>query len=118
MCDKIEFLKLKDRMMALEKSQIVQGEQIKTAQAMGLKERLSAAERKARAEAQAKAAAEANERARRERIAELQTNLAYQVEKTMRQKDWPEELARLYLLNELNKLVGPVVKTEEVEPQR
>ena len=30
MCDKIEFLKLKDRMMALEKSQIAQGEQIKT----------------------------------------------------------------------------------------
>lgn len=30
MCDKIEFEKLKDRMMALEKSQLVQGEQIKT----------------------------------------------------------------------------------------
>lgn len=30
MCDKIEFMKLKDRMMALEKSQIAQGEQIKT----------------------------------------------------------------------------------------
>lgn len=30
MCDKIEFEKLKDRMVALEKSQLVQGEQIKT----------------------------------------------------------------------------------------
>lgn len=30
MCDKIEFEKLKNRMMALEKSQLVQGEQIKT----------------------------------------------------------------------------------------
>lgn len=30
MCDKIEFEKLKDRMMSLEKSQLVQGEQIKT----------------------------------------------------------------------------------------
>ena len=93
-------------------------EKFKSAQAMGLKERLSAAERKARAEAREKAAAEAKERARRERIAELQTNLAYQVEKTMRKNDWPEELARLYLLNELNKLIGPVVKSVEVEPQR
>lgn len=30
MCDHVEFEKLKDRMMALEKSQLVQGEQIKT----------------------------------------------------------------------------------------
>lgn len=30
MCDKIEFEKLRDRMMALEKSHLVQGEQIKT----------------------------------------------------------------------------------------
>jgi hypothetical protein len=93
-------------------------EKFKSAQAMGLKDRLSAAERKAQAEARAKAAAEAKERARMERIAELQTNLAYQVEKTMQKNDWPEELARLYLLNELNKLIGPVVKSVEIEPQR
>ena len=93
-------------------------EKFKSAQAMGLKERLSAAERKARAEAQAKAAAEAAAKRKADRIALLQTNLTAEVSALMKRNKWPEDLATLYLKNELNKLVGPVVKTEEVEPQR
>lgn len=79
-------------------------------EAMGLVERLTAAEAKAkRKEAEAKRKAE--------RIATLENDLAGETAKLMRSRDWPEELARLYLLNELNKLKGTNVVGGVVTPQ-
>lgn len=88
-----------------------------SARAMGVDERISATERKARAEAAARARAEADARRNAERIALLQTNLVAETSKLMHQKKWPEELARLYLLNELNTLVGTQTVNAVVGPQ-
>ena len=65
--------------------------------------------RKRRAEAAAKRKAD--------RIAALQTNLVWETQKLMKMKQWPEELARLYLQTELNKLLGTVEITETIRPQ-
>lgn len=64
-----------------------------------MEEQLAAAERAKRRE-------EAARRRKEARIAELTTNLAFHVEKTMAAKRWPEDLARLYLQHELNTLIG------------
>lgn len=86
-------------------------------EAMGLVERLTAAEAKAkREEAEAKRK-EAEAKRKAERIATLENDLAGETAKLMRSRDWPEELARLYLLNELSKLKGTNVVGGVVTPQ-
>lgn len=94
-------------------------EHFQRVEAMGLEQRLSAAERRAKAEEARKAAEAAKERRRLERIALLEdpTTFAVEVALTMKRKDWPEELARLYLLNELNKLKGIKVVEAVVTPK-
>lgn len=67
-------------------------------------ERISAAERKARREEAARKAAETAERKRLERIATLTTNMEAEVTALMARNRWPDELARIYLQTELNKL--------------
>ena len=65
---------------------------------------LSAAERKAKAEA-AKARREAEAAAKvQDRIAMLTTNMEAEVTALMDKRRWPEDLARVYLQTELNKL--------------
>ena len=95
-------------------------EHFRRVEAMGLAERLSAAERKAKVEAARKAAEEAKEKARLERIALLEdpATFALEVALTMKRKDWPEDLARLYLKNELAKLKGPISIHAVVTPQK
>lgn len=80
-------------------------------------ERISEAERKARAEAERKARAEAEAKRKADRIALLQTNLVAEASKLMARKKWPEELARLYLLHELNELLGTNVVDAVIVPQ-
>lgn len=94
-------------------------EHFKRVEAMGLEERLTAAERKARAEAARKAAEEAKEKARLDRIALLENpeTLKLEIALTMKRRDWPEQLARLYLENELNKLKGVKVVETVVTPK-
>lgn len=71
-----------------------------------VRQQLTAAERKAQAD-RLKAAFEAKkEKARQCRINELTTNMTANVEALMQRRRWPEELARLYLQTELNKLIG------------
>lgn len=76
-----------------------------------MEERLAAAERAKRRE-------EAARRRKAARIAELTTNLAFHVEKTMAARRWPEDLARLYLQHELNTLIGTNTVTVTIEPQK
>lgn len=80
-------------------------------------ERISEAERKARREEAARKAAERAEQKRLARIALLTTNLAAEVSALMKRKTWPEELARLYLLHELNTLTTNTVSTT-IRPQQ
>lgn len=80
------------------------------------KERISEAERKARREESARKAAEAAEKKRLDRIALLTTNLTAEVSALMKRKQWPEDLARLYLLNELNTLTTNTVNAI-IKPQ-
>src|SRR3712207_7376810 len=56
---------------------------------------------------------------RSDRIAELEDpeTLKLEIARTMKAKDWPEPLARLYLENELNKLKGTTTVTATVTPQ-
>lgn len=51
------------------------------------------------------------------RIALLTTNLTAEVSALMKRKTWPEELARLYLLHELNTLKGTNVVNATISPQ-
>ena len=88
-----------------------------SAAAMGIGERISAAEMKNRIEARKKAAAEAAAKRKADRIAMLQTNLAAEVSKLMKREKWPEDLATLYLKNELNKLMGTVTVEGTITPQ-
>lgn len=67
-------------------------------------ERISDAERKAQREQAAREAAERAAQKRLARIALLTTNLTAEVSALMKRKQWPEDLARLYLLHELNTL--------------
>ena len=92
-------------------------ERFKTARAMGLAQQLSAAERRAMAEAAAAKRKAAAELARQDRIAALTTNMTAEVSALMRRNRWPEPLARLYLENELNTLVGTNVVDAVVLPQ-
>lgn len=92
-------------------------EPYQVARPSSIDERISAAERKARAEAAAKARAEAEAKRKADRIALLQTNLTAEVSALMARKKWPEDLARLYLQHELNKLIGPVEVSADVKPQ-
>ena len=87
-----------------------------SAAAMGIGERISAAEMKDRIEAQKKAAAAAAKR-KADRIALLQTNLTAEVSALMKRRKWPEDLATLYLKNELNKLKGTVTVEGIITPQ-
>ena len=66
--------------------------------------RIGDAERKARREEARRRADEAAERKRLERIATLTTNMEAEVTALMAAKRWPDELARIYLQTELNKL--------------
>ena len=88
-----------------------------SAAAMGIGERISAAEMKNRLEAQKKAAAEAAAKRKADRIALLQTNLTAEVSALMKRRKWPEDLATLYLKNELNKLKGTVTVEGTSTPQ-
>ena len=88
-----------------------------SAAAMGIGERISAAEMKNRLEAQKKAAAEAAAKRKADRIAMLQTNLTAEVSALMKRNKWPEDLATLYLKNELNKLKGTVTVEGTITPQ-
>ena len=88
-----------------------------SAAAMGIGERISAAEMKNRIEAQKKAAAEAAAKRKADRIAMLQTNLTAEVSALMKRNKWPEDLATLYLKNELNKLKGTVTVEGTITPQ-
>ena len=80
-------------------------------------ERISEAERKARREEAARKAAERAEQKRLARIALLTTNLTAEVSALMKRKQWPEDLARLYLLHELNTLTTNTVNTT-IRPQQ
>ena len=88
-----------------------------SAAAMGIGERISAAEMKNRIEAQKKAAEEAAAKRKADRIALLQTNLTAEVSALMKRRKWPEDLATLYLKNELNKLKGTVTVEGTITPQ-
>ena len=88
-----------------------------SAAAMGIGERISAAEMKNRLEAQKKAAAEAAAKREADRIALLQTNLTAEVSALMKRRKWPEDLATLYLKNELNQLMGTVTVEGTITPQ-
>lgn len=79
-------------------------------------ERISEAERKARREEAARKAAELAERKRLDRIALLTTNLTAEVHALMALKNWPEELATLYLRHELNTLTTNTVNAV-IRPQ-
>ena len=88
-----------------------------SAAAMGIGERISAAEMKNRIEARKKAAAEAAAKRKADRIALLQTNLTAEVSALMKRRKWPEDLATLYLKNELNQLMGTVTVEGTITPQ-
>ena len=88
-----------------------------SAAAMGIGERISAAEMKNRLEAQKKAAAEAAAKRKAGRIARRQTNLTAEVSALMKRRKWPEDLATLYLKNELNQLMGTVTVEGTITPQ-
>ena len=92
-------------------------ERFKTVKAMGIEQRLSAADRKAAAEAAMAKRKAAKEKKRQKRIAALTTNMTAEVSALMAQKRWPEPLARLYLENELNTLIGTNVVDAVVMPQ-
>lgn len=79
-------------------------------------ERISDAERKARHEEAVRKAAELAENARLARIALLTTNLTAEVHALMTKRHWPEELATLYLKNELNTLATNIVN-DVIMPQ-
>ena len=79
--------------------------------------RISDAERKAKREEAARKATERAEQKRLARIALLTTNLTAEVSALMKRKTWPEELARLYLLHELNTLTTNTVNTT-IRPQQ
>lgn len=69
------------------------------------------------AAAKAKAAREAAEEKRRQaRIAMLTTNMTAEVSALMSRNKWPEDLARLYLETELNKLIGTRTVTATITP--
>ena len=71
-----------------------------------VKEQLSKAELKAKAEA-----------ARLKQIADLEEHFEERVQALMKQKQWPEPLARLYLENDLTKLKGTVTVEATITPQ-
>ena len=95
----------------------VHRQSFRSAAAMGIGERISAAEMKNRIEAQKKAAVEAAAKRKADRIALLQTNLTAEVSALMKQRKWPEDLATLYLKNELNELKGTVTVEVTITPQ-
>ena len=95
----------------------VHRQSFRSAAAMGIGERISAAEIKNRLEAQKKAAAEAAAKRKADRIALLQTNLTAEVSALMKRRKWPEDLATLYLKNELNQLMGTVTVKVTITPQ-
>lgn len=82
-----------------------------------LEYQLSAAERKAMAEKRKADEAARKEKIRQDRIAVLTTNLTAETSALMARKKWPEELARLYLLQELNELRGTVEVNAVIRPQ-
>ena len=95
----------------------VHRQSFRSAAAMGIGERISAAEIKNRLEAQKKAAAEAAAKRKADRIALLQTNLTAEVSALMKRRKWPEDLATLYLKNELNQLMGTATVEGTITPQ-
>lgn len=95
----------------------VHRQSFRSAAAMGIGERISAEEIKNRLEAQKKAEAEAAAKRKADRIALLQTNLTAEVSALMKRRKWPEDLATLYLKNELNQLMGTVTVEGTITPQ-
>ena len=82
-----------------------------------VRSQLSAAEKKALADKRKADEAARKEKIRQNRIALLTTNLTEETSALMARKKWPEELARLYLLQELNELRGPVDVAPTITPQ-
>ena len=82
-----------------------------------IQSQLSAAERKALEEKRKADEAARKEKIRQDRIALLTTNLTAETSALMTRKRWPEELARLYLLQELNELRGTVEVAPTITPQ-
>ena len=78
---------------------------------------LSAAEKKVLAEEQRRRMEAMKLAKKNARIALLTTNLTAEVSALMARKRWPEELARLYLLQELNELRGTVEVAPTITPQ-
>lgn len=77
---------------------------------------LSAAERQRQREKAARDLAARKELQRQERIALLTTNMSSEVAHLMNRNQWPEELARLMLQVELNKLIGTNIINSIVTP--
>ena len=75
-----------------------------------VKAQLSAAERKLRAE-------QAKEERNAARLKQLEEHFEDEVAALMKVKDWPEELARLFLKNEMVKLKRPIIIDAVVTPQ-
>ena len=71
-----------------------------------VQEQLSDAEKRAREEA-----------ARLKKIADLEEHFEERVKALMKQRQWPEPLARLYLENDLTKLKGTVTVEATITPQ-
>ena len=82
-----------------------------------VRSQLSAAEKKAIADKRKADEAARKEKIRQDRIALLTTNLTEETSALMARKKWPEELARLYLLQELNELRGTVEVAPTITPQ-
>ena len=82
-----------------------------------VRSQLSAAERKALEEKRKADEAARKEKIRQDRIALLTTNITAETSALMARKKWPEELARLYLLQELNELRGTVEVEPTITPQ-
>lgn len=79
---------------------------------------LSDAAKRAKMEEQKRKAAERRNRIRQERIDLLTTNMTVEVKNLMKSRKWPEELAEMYLRNELNKLIGTNTVNAVVTPQK
>ena len=92
-------------------------EQFKSKRPPSVRSRLSDAERKAIIERRKLEAKERELAKKNARIALLTTNITAEVSALMARKRWPEELARLYLLQELNELRGTVEVNAVIRPQ-
>lgn len=89
----------------------------KSVEAMGIEEQISAAEREARRKAAAEQAAKLKAERKAARIAELETNMDELAAKLAKQRDYPFELAKMLLQNELSKLQSTNTVNAVITPQ-